>query len=280
MPRPTRTTRLPLSDYLNTLDVEKLREEYASAAPTHFVCMDDFLRPDFAEAVSRAYPSYAQALEMGELVAWRLNEKVKVQVCDSKRFPEPVAALHSLFSSQEFLDVVERITGIPRLLADPGLAGAGMHVMGDAGRLDAHVDFNILPVYEWHRRLNILIYLTPGWRDDWGGAFELYHPDLRKREAAMSPRFNRCVMFNTTDTSFHRVTPISAPAAVTRNSFAAYYYTEEAPPGWKGKVHGTIYRALPGEWWKGYVRMPAERVTIPIMSYGRRAIGKIRRVLG
>jgi Rps23 Pro-64 3,4-dihydroxylase Tpa1-like proline 4-hydroxylase len=102
-----------------------------------------------------------------------VNERKKVQISDASRFPPAVRKLHEALASPEFLADVSYITGIPRLLADPKLAGGGIHVTGPHGRLDVHVDFNLMEANGWHRRLNILVYLNPVWKPGWGGEIEL-----------------------------------------------------------------------------------------------------------
>jgi hypothetical protein len=44
-----------------------------------------------------------------------------------------------------------------------------------------------------------------------------------------------------------------------RRSFAAYYYTREAPPGWDGSTHSTLFRSRPNEKIKGHGLMPLEQ---------------------
>ncbi len=75
---------------------------------------------------------------------------------------------------------------------------------------------------------------------------------------SFSPIFNRCVVFTTNEISFHGVTAVKCPADRTRKSFAAYYYTKDAPAGWTGKSHSTIFKARPDEILKGRVLMPLE----------------------
>jgi hypothetical protein len=240
------------------LDVEKLSKEYHAARPHHFFSVDGFLKPDFAREVSAAFPGFEEARRLGRHFHW-VNEGVKVQITERDRFPEAVRRLHEIIASPELMEVVSRVTGIPALVADPGLAGGGMHLMGPQGHLDPHVDFNMLEAEELHRRLNILVYLTPGWQEAWEGRFDLWDVDVKERQVTIAPLFNRCVVFNTTETSFHGVTPVRCSPGITRNSFAAYYYTKEPPPEWTGSFHNTIYRTRPGEWFKGSVRMPLER---------------------
>ena len=246
-------------DYLNPIDEEDLARQYATAEPHHFFVIEGFLRTEFARALTEAYPRFDEAKQLGKHFHW-VNENVKVQITDVERFPAAVRKLHEILADPEFLSVMERVTGIPRLLADPTLAGGGMHIMGTGGLLDPHVDFNMLEEQKLHRRLNILVYSSPEWKEQWGGCFDLWDVEVKKRQAALAPMPNRCVLFNTTETSFHGVMPVTAPPGVTRNSFAAYYYTKEAPPDWSGAFHNTIYKTRPGDWMKGTVLMPLERV--------------------
>ncbi|MGH7215500.1 MAG: hypothetical protein ACREIT_12110, partial [Tepidisphaeraceae bacterium] len=57
---------------------------------------------------------------------------------------------------------------------------------------------------------------------------------------------------------FHGVAAVNCPPGQSRKSFAAYYYTKEAPAGWDGTSHTTIFKARPDEYVKGKLLMPAE----------------------
>jgi hypothetical protein len=244
---------------LTPYERDELKTRFQGAQPFPHLVLNDFLLPAFAKECAAAYPSYEEAKSEGfEFGA--LNERLKVQVCDAEKFKPPVLALHKALSSPEFLADLEYISGIKSLIADPDLGGGGMHVMGGrGGRLDVHVDFNYIEEKSWHRRLNLLVYLNPGWDAAWGGAVELWDTDIKKCYESVPPLLNRCVIFETSEKSYHGVTPLSAPEGVTRNSFATYYYTAEAPPNWDGMKHSTIFRSRPDEKFRGHVLAPAEQ---------------------
>lgn len=267
-----------ISNVISPLDRDTLRRRFVTADPFPFVVIDDFLDPAFAREVSAAYPSYAGALERGLSFDF-VNERNKVQITDPARFPDPVKQLHTAISSQQFRDELSFITGIPRLLDDPQLVGGGMHVTGTQGRLDVHVDFNLLEDRRWHRRLNILVYLNPDWSPTWGGNIELWDRQVKTCKHAMTPQINRCVIFETSDRSFHGVSAVDCPTDVVRKSFAAYYYTHEAPAGWDGRQHSTVFRARPDERLRGYVLMPAEKLQRLVERGAKRVVGAVRRRL-
>ena len=244
---------------LASYDRDALKNQFLSATPFPFVEIEPFLTDDFAREVAASYPSFGEAAQAGDQFSF-VNEKGKIQVTDAERFPDPVKRLSDAISSEEFLRDLEHITGIPRLLADGRYAGGGMHLTGPRGRLDVHVDFNYDDARAMHRRLNLLLYLNPEWKADWGGAVEFWDDRVKKCHHSFRPTLNRCVIFETSEISYHGVEPVTCPAGVARQSFAAYYYTKEAPAGWDGQKHSTIFRARPDERLRGYVFMPLEKI--------------------
>jgi hypothetical protein len=241
------------------LDREALRRDYANATPFPFVKIERFLEPAFAAEVASAYPSFEDANSKG-MTFNAVNERKKIQVTDARVFPERVARLHEALASAAFLRDLSYITGIPNLLADEELTGGGMHITGPGGRLDVHVDFNYLEKRNLHRRLNLLLYLNPVWESQWGGHIQLWDKEVRTCHQDLEPVLNRCVIFETSEISFHGVTPVTSAAPCPRISFATYYYTREAPPNWNGTVHSTIFKARPDERLRGYILMPAENL--------------------
>ena len=132
------------------------------------------------------------------------------------------------------IGVLERLTGIDGLVADPTLEGGGLHRTEPGGYLGVHTDFNKLGGLD--RRLNLLIFLNPEWHDDWGGEFELW--DSAAPVLRVLPTWRKAVLFETSGTSWHACAPVHCPYGYERRSIALYYYT----PGDGEKGHGTIYR--------------------------------------
>ena len=261
------------------LDREALRLEYINASPFPFVKIERFLDPSFAAEVAAAYPSFDDATGQGRTFK-SVNERRKVQITDAKLFPPAVTRLNRALAAPSFLSDLSYVTGIPDLLADEELIGGGIHVTGPGGRLDVHVDFNYIESRKLHRRLNILVYLNPIWQEEWGGHIQLWDKDVRSCRQAFAPSLNRCLIFETSDKSFHGVTPITAAASFPRISFAAYYYTRQPPAHWKGTVHSTVFKARPEEPLRRYVFMPAEALHRRMQEGVRHLKRSAKRVIG
>ena len=257
---------------IRPIDPDELRRHVRSATPFPFFSIDNFLDPDFARQVDEAFPSYQDACQLGRVFK-TVNEKRKVQITDRASFAAPVRQLSDMLASPDWLRLLSYAFEIPNLLADDELLGGGIHETGSRGRLDVHVDFNYVADRKLFRRLNALVFFNRDWKPEWGGRLELWDPHVKVCRHAFSPDFNRCVVFQTDALSYHGVTAVRCPEDRARKSFAAYYYTQEAPADWPGTILSTAFRSRPGEVLRGHVLMPAERTAREI----RQAMWTLRR---
>lgn len=265
-----------IMELVNPFDRESLKTKIKNAQPFPHFYLDNFLNEDFAEEVYNAFPSFEQAQKIGTGFH-KVNEKLKIQITDANLFPDPMKRLNQLLSSTEFVEMISDLMDIPLLLADPDLVGGGIHETNSGGHLDVHVDFNILKGKNWHRRLNILIYFNKDWKEDYGGYFDIWDKEVKKCYGTFAPAFNRVFVFETSEISFHGVTPVTCPPNILRKSFAAYYYTENAPAHWNGQSHSTIFKPRPDEWLKGNVLMPYEQLIRSFKQGFRRTIAKLKK---
>lgn len=258
-----------IADVINPFDTEVLRLQAEHAQPFPFFVLDNFLDAEFARQVEAAFPPFEQAQQMGRQFR-AVNERRKVQITDSSLFPAPLLKLHEALASPGWRASLSQIMGIPKLIEDPDLVGGGIHETGPQGHLDVHVDFNYIESRRLHRRLNILVYFNREWAPEWGGNIELWDRDVHHCHHSFSPQFNRCVVFETSEISYHGVSAVRCPADRVRKSFAGYYYTREAPRQWSGHAHSTVFKARPSEKLKGLVLMPAERAANNLRAGVRR----------
>ncbi len=120
-----------------------------------------------------------------------------------------------------------RLLGEP-LRPDPTNHGGGLHVMAAGGWLQGHLDYAAHPrLPGLERRLNVIAFLHPEWRREWGGQLLLLTPG-GLAAAEIEPAPGRLVAFETGDVSYHGVRVLS-PAAPPRVSAAAYYLAPLRP---------------------------------------------------
>ena len=238
-------------------DWSALNKNFQQATPFPSICIDNFLSSEFALELARSYPNYSKAQNLG-LEFSAVNEKFKVQITEPDKFPGPAKQLHEALASREFISAMQTLSGIDELMFDDHFAGGGMHITSNSGILDVHVDFNFSEESNLYRRLNILLYLNEKWEQGWGGNIELWDKEVKNCVHSFAPIFNRCLIFATSDYSFHGVTAVRTPPGIDRKSFAIYLYGKEPSVNIYGESHSTIFKARPDENFKKYFQIPTE----------------------
>ncbi len=239
----------------------RLAEQFRSAKPFRHIVIENFFTADACAKLLADFPPFERGNarnEAGELGAKSTVERIR-------ELGRSYAALDDAIQTPRFLALIGTITGIPDLLYDPWYFGGGTHENREGQDLDAHVDFNRHPAERWHRRLNLIVYLNHEWDDAWGGSLEL-HSDPRAaddRIKLVTPLYNRAVIFETTETSWHGFSRIGLPADkkhLSRRSIALYFYTKNRPQEELADTHSTIYvdRPLPERFQPGHTLSEAD----------------------
>jgi Rps23 Pro-64 3,4-dihydroxylase Tpa1-like proline 4-hydroxylase len=215
-------------------------EKYQSGKPYHHICIDNFLPMEVIEKVR------ADLVEMPEPVTSfdAAQERLKSQY-NPDRLPDYSRHLFQAFNSRAFILFLEEMTGIKGLIPDPYFIGAGIHKTLTGGHLDIHADFNLHKQMQVERRLNVLIYLNPEWKEEYGGSFEVWEKDMSRKVASFAPTENRMCCFSTGSDTFHgNPEPVNHPDGHPRQSIALYYYTATWDP--TRKSHTTLFQPRPG----------------------------------
>lgn len=228
------------------------RERHAAhvgAQPFPHSVIDGLLPEPVAQQLSDAFPAPDFPGFQRRDNAYQFNKQGRVQESYFQGVSPLIRHLLNEFNGQTFLDFLGELTGIRGLIADPHFFGGALHQILPGGKLGIHADFNRDERRKLDRRLNVLLYLNPDWQDDWGGHLELWPQDMSHCAARIAPVLNRCVVFNTTDTSYHgHPDPLNCPPGRSRNSIALYYYTNGRDDGSGGEgMFKTLWQKRPGE---------------------------------
>jgi Rps23 Pro-64 3,4-dihydroxylase Tpa1-like proline 4-hydroxylase len=238
-------TRLEESDILDIENWRKrlpdLVKSYQNDQPFPHISLDGFLNNAAAIKAMQAFPAVK---DEGWIHYVHVNEK-KHGLNKMELLPAYIQEVIQVLNSKACVDFVSELTGIQNLVADKTLEGGGLHQSQRNGYLNIHADFTVHP-HKRHlrRRVNLLVYLNEDWEESYNGHLELWSRDMKNCVQKISPIFNRCVIFNTDEDSYHGLPePILCPEDMTRKSIALYYFTEEKNP----VKRSTNYRARPGD---------------------------------
>lgn len=219
----------------------ELRETYQGGDPFPHIVIDDFLPTEVVNYVLDHFPT---KLDPDGREFNRDQERLKRSYHPDYLTPR-LRNLFYAFNSRPFIRVVENITGIKGLIPDPYYLGAGFHEIQTGGHLSMHADFNHHVLMNLERRVNLLIYLNRGWKEEYGGQLELWTTDMTRCAHSVVPVANRCAIFTTTDKSMHgNPQPVAHPDGISRKSIALYYYTST----WSDELveKNTQFHARPG----------------------------------
>ena len=227
-------------DPVKLKDLARERHEaYVNATPFPHIVFDNFFSEEILGRVCEEFPKPG---EVNWTLRYHDNSK-KLEFNSETQLGEFAWRLITQLNSSTFITFLEKLTGINGLIPDPHLWGGGLHQIERGGYLNVHADFNWHEKLKLDRRLNLLLYLNKDWKEEYGGCLELWDRNMSRCEKKLLPLFNRCVIFNTTDYSYHgHPIPLTCPEGLTRKSLALYYYSNGRPAEEISKPHSTLYQ--------------------------------------
>jgi len=209
-------------------------EAYRTARPFRHVVLDDFLPREVLELLIREFPGpedIAWDLHGPGRTRWSRDKNVaKLATSDETKFGPFTRHFMAQLNSATFLAFLEELTGTRGIIPDVSYNNCGLHSTGRGGRLMMHTDVNRHPHgNRMHQFLNLILYVNPDWKEEYGGHLELWDRERRPVQRIL-PIANRVTLFNTGTRSLHgHPHPLTCPEGRRRNSLAVYYYLRERP---------------------------------------------------
>lgn len=216
-----------------------LRTQFSASATagigTRHIWLDDFLPDQIAHEIHGAFPMPDRMRLLSSFRERKYTSK------DLNRFDPALDQITFAFQDPEVIATIEEITGVRNQMPDPSLYAGGLSIMGKGHFLNPHIDNSHDADGRYYRTLNLLYYVTPGWRLENGGNLELW--DRRVRRCVTIPcLFNRLVVMETHPWSWHSVSPIVGDGI--RCCVSNYYFSAESPTG-KPYSNVTSFSARP-----------------------------------
>jgi hypothetical protein len=172
---------------------DQYRAEFLDNRPFRHVVIESFLDADFAQKLWNSF--------RGSTLRWlgKRGARPALRRC-LPIFAKSVRRINALrrYIRKAVSGAADRLVGNTDLILDPKMLGGGTHANLHRQELDPHLDFNYDEARQLHRRLNLIVYLNPDWREERGGALEVRSKPRRPEEnqiRAYDPLLNRWVMF-------------------------------------------------------------------------------------
>ena len=210
---------------------DSLSKKYRNAKPFPYLVIDDFFDLELAKQLELEFPDFTSDY-------WHsYNNKIEVKkTCNSwNQFTPLVYRVFEALNSVSMLSSLSELCpSLSEMSADSGLNGGGLHMHAKGGKLNTHLDYSLHPKLGLQRRLNLIVYLNSDWSENWGGSLGLWGNESSEKpgelKVTIKPLFNRCVIFDTTQNSWHGLPdPLTCPDHQYRKSMAVYYLSEPKP---------------------------------------------------
>lgn len=212
-------------------------EVFKLGKPTPNLVVDEFLPKELA------YKLHTECSTIPDDVWTDFTRKGShMKECKSLIHMHTARQLIEEMNGSQMIRWLEQATGIQGLIGDPHITGAGYCKSYQGDTLQIHNDFNWNDELRLHRALSVIIYLTPGWKPQWGGALEFYNDDQTRVVKSVDCLFNRMLMWSYTPKNYHGyVKPISCPENISRNALRLFYYTSNSTHNPNDPPHRSQY---------------------------------------
>jgi len=202
-------------------NTNELFNKFNGVEPFDHVIIPNFLKDDYAEMIFNSFPTDITSEKWHK---YYNPMEIKYANDDINNLPICIRKLFYLLSTNEIVKEISQLSGIEKLEYDPYLHGAGLHIHPRNGKLNMHLDYEKHPHMDKERRLNIILYMSKDWKEEWNGDTQLWDKNMQNCIVKSQVKFNTAIIFRTNNQSWHGVPEqIKCPENIYRKSIAYYY---------------------------------------------------------
>lgn len=214
-----------------------LKQQYAASQNAiGYFFVDDVLPDDVVMAIYNAFP------KPSEMVLKKSIREDKFVAAQMNLYNPLLEEAIYAFQDARIVKLVGEICGIAKPLPDDNLYAGGISLMGHKQFLNPHLDNSHDKDRQLWRVLNLLYYVTPDWKEEYGGNLELWPDGMAEPQITLHSKFNRLAVMATHNDSLHSVSPVVHQG--NRCCVSNYYFSAE-PLQQTDSFHVTSFRGRP-----------------------------------
>jgi Rps23 Pro-64 3,4-dihydroxylase Tpa1-like proline 4-hydroxylase len=200
-----------------------LREQWRrpQATPTRHFVIDELLPSDLCRDIYLAFPRDGAGFFSRR--SFREKKKTSATLDD---YDSILADVTYATQDRRVVNAVATICEFEQIEPDPQLYAGGLSMMFPGDFLNPHIDNSHDANRGRYRRLNLLYYVSPDWKLENGGNFELWD-DMVSTPKTIVAATNRLVVMETNNKSWHSVSKVlvQRPRCCVSN----YYFSAISP---------------------------------------------------
>lgn len=232
--------RLEFANYIFSRVKEneaQIKAQYLASKDTiGYFYVDDLLPESIALNIFESFP------KSDEMVLKKSIRENKYVASQMDKYPPILEEIIFAFQDQRIVETIASILEIKSVFPDPNLYAGGLSMMGNKQFLNPHLDNSHDKDRNRWRVLNLLYYVTPNWKEEYGGNLELWPNGLKNNPVTIHSKFNRLAIMATHNHSIHSVSPVVHEGY--RCCVSNYYFSNE-PLLESDRFHVTSFRGRP-----------------------------------
>lgn len=210
-------------------------EQFFSTKVNSFIA-DDILSEELAKEIYHAFP------KPKDMKIRKSLREYKYVAAQMNLYNPILEEIVYAFQEPEVVEMIGEITKIPQLMPDNQLYAAGISLMGKGNFLNPHLDNSHDNERRNYRVLNLLYYVTPDWKESYGGNLEIWDNGVKNQPRTIWSKFNRLVVMATNKSSYHSVSTVVYNGY--RCCVSNYYFSPNSLEG-QDYFHVTSFRGRP-----------------------------------
>ena len=211
-------------------NLKNFSDSFKNAKPFPHVILDDFLNEKYFSNLKKYFNEYSNTNLDGR--NFNSNAEKSKWISLNSNLPEEISKIISTLNDKMWISNLIRFTGLKSLNATSvgNKLLANYHEMKPGGVLTSHVDHSSEPVTGMPHILNIILFISPQWESNYGGATLFYDQWGKKVIKKIEYIPNRGIIFLHNPYSFHGVECLNLNHNYLRRSIYVDYYSDSFQP--------------------------------------------------
>lgn len=198
--------------------------------------IDDLLPKELVHKIHEVFP------KPNEMVLKKTIREDKYVAAQMDHYNPLLEEIIYAFQDKKVVDLIGQICDINEVIPDEYLYAGGISLMGNKQFLNPHLDNSHDKDRARWRVLNLLFYVTPNWKEEYGGNLELWPNGLKESQVVIESKFNRLAVMATHNNSLHSVSPVNHEGF---RCCVSNYYFSKTPLLSSDTFHVTSFRGRP-----------------------------------
>lgn len=203
-----------------------------------FFYLDDLLPNELALNIYNNFPAVEDTV-----LRDNLRER-KYTAFQMNQYESILENIIYAFQDKKIVGLIADICEVKQVSADENLYAGGLSLMEKDNFLNPHLDNSHDKDRNRWRVLNLLYYVTPDWKPEYGGNLEVWPYGLKEKQITIESKFNRLVVMATHQNSWHSVSKVIVNKV---RCCVSNYYFSSTPLLTSDKFHITKFRGWPQE---------------------------------